>query len=83
MLNPSFIAVGIGCIQRILYLMVFVCFFMGFDFADNIFTLCQWCSNNFPQAKEELDNLYKEVHQLISCSLYTFRSIKATLSLEL
>ncbi|POO00591.1 Meiotic nuclear division protein [Trema orientale] len=28
---------------------------------DNIFTLRQWCSNNFPQAKEELDNLYKEV----------------------
>ncbi|CAI9100501.1 OLC1v1037617C1 [Oldenlandia corymbosa var. corymbosa] len=28
---------------------------------DNIFTLRQWCSNNFPQAKEQLDNLYNEV----------------------
>lgn len=29
---------------------------------DNIFTLRQWCSNNFPQAKEQLENLYKEVN---------------------
>ncbi|KAF4398569.1 hypothetical protein G4B88_013658 [Cannabis sativa] len=28
---------------------------------DNIFTVRQWVSNNFPQAKEELDNLYKEI----------------------
>lgn len=28
---------------------------------DNIFILRQWCSNNFPQAKEQLENLYKEV----------------------
>ncbi|KAI3447079.1 hypothetical protein Pfo_003744 [Paulownia fortunei] len=28
---------------------------------DNIFTLRQWCSNNFPQAKEQLDHLYIEV----------------------
>ncbi|XP_038700567.1 meiotic nuclear division protein 1 homolog isoform X1 [Tripterygium wilfordii] len=28
---------------------------------DNIFTLRQWCSNNFPQAKEQLENLYTEV----------------------
>ncbi|KAK4432940.1 Meiotic nuclear division protein 1 [Sesamum alatum] len=28
---------------------------------DNIFTLRQWCSNNFPQAKEQLDHLYNEV----------------------
>ncbi|CAL9109462.1 unnamed protein product [Musa textilis] len=28
---------------------------------DNIFTLQQWCSTNFPQAKEQLDHLYKEV----------------------
>ncbi|EYU30672.1 hypothetical protein ABFS83_11G055300 [Erythranthe nasuta] len=28
---------------------------------DNIFTLRQWCSNNFPQAKEQLDSLYNEV----------------------
>ncbi|XP_059433187.1 meiotic nuclear division protein 1 homolog [Corylus avellana] len=28
---------------------------------ENIFTLRQWCSNNFPQAKEQLENLYKEV----------------------
>lgn len=28
---------------------------------DNIFTLQQWCSNNFPQAKEQLEHLYEEV----------------------
>ncbi|XP_019192047.1 PREDICTED: meiotic nuclear division protein 1 homolog isoform X3 [Ipomoea nil] len=28
---------------------------------DNIFTLRQWCSNNFPQAKEQLNHLYSEV----------------------
>ncbi|KAI4347034.1 hypothetical protein L6164_007883 [Bauhinia variegata] len=28
---------------------------------DNIFILKQWCSNNFPQAKEQLENMYKEV----------------------
>ncbi|KAF7819730.1 meiotic nuclear division protein 1-like protein [Senna tora] len=28
---------------------------------DNIFTLRQWCSNNFPQAKEQLENMYKEI----------------------
>ncbi|MED6218987.1 Meiotic nuclear division protein 1 [Stylosanthes scabra] len=28
---------------------------------DNIFTLRQWCSNNFPQAKEQLENMYREV----------------------
>ncbi|KAK6151897.1 hypothetical protein DH2020_014532 [Rehmannia glutinosa] len=28
---------------------------------DNIFTLRQWCSNNFPQAREQLDHLYSEV----------------------
>ncbi|XP_071907716.1 meiotic nuclear division protein 1 homolog [Coffea arabica] len=28
---------------------------------DNIFTLRQWCSNNFPQAKEQLDHLFNEV----------------------
>ncbi|XP_047328056.1 meiotic nuclear division protein 1 homolog [Impatiens glandulifera] len=28
---------------------------------DNIFTLRQWCSTNFPQAKEHLENLYKEI----------------------
>ncbi|GAB2219697.1 hypothetical protein Droror1_Dr00007334 [Drosera rotundifolia] len=27
---------------------------------DNIFTLRQWCSNNFPQAKEQLENMYRE-----------------------
>ncbi|XP_071722368.1 meiotic nuclear division protein 1 homolog [Rutidosis leptorrhynchoides] len=27
---------------------------------DNIFTLRQWCSNNFPQAKEQLEHVYKE-----------------------
>ncbi|KAK6236425.1 hypothetical protein QUC31_020201 [Theobroma cacao] len=28
---------------------------------DNIFTLRQWCSNNFPEAKEQLEHMYKEV----------------------
>ncbi|KMZ63627.1 hypothetical protein ZOSMA_3G01080 [Zostera marina] len=28
---------------------------------DNIFTLQHWCSTNFPQAKEQLENMYKEV----------------------
>ncbi|KAL9242602.1 hypothetical protein vseg_016588 [Gypsophila vaccaria] len=27
---------------------------------DNVFTLKQWCSNNFPQAKEQLESLYQE-----------------------
>ncbi|KAJ6957699.1 hypothetical protein D5086_031944 [Populus alba] len=27
---------------------------------DNVFTLRQWCSNNFPQAKEQLENMYQE-----------------------
>ncbi|KAK6941426.1 Mnd1, HTH domain, partial [Dillenia turbinata] len=29
--------------------------------AANRWTVRQWCSNNFPQAKEQLENLYKEV----------------------
>ncbi|KAM3256108.1 hypothetical protein ACQJBY_048942 [Aegilops geniculata] len=28
---------------------------------DNIFTLQQWCSTTFPQAKEQLEHMYKEV----------------------
>ncbi|ERN15226.1 hypothetical protein AMTRI_Chr05g58540 [Amborella trichopoda] len=28
---------------------------------DNIFTLQHWCSGNFPEAKEQLEHLYKEV----------------------
>ncbi|KAK1365041.1 hypothetical protein POM88_040602 [Heracleum sosnowskyi] len=28
---------------------------------DNIFTLQQWCSNNFAQAKEPLEHLYEEI----------------------
>ncbi|KAL3744826.1 hypothetical protein ACJRO7_014004 [Eucalyptus globulus] len=28
---------------------------------DNIFTLRQWCSNNFPEAKEQLEHMYQEV----------------------
>ncbi|KAJ7565272.1 hypothetical protein O6H91_02G054600 [Diphasiastrum complanatum] len=28
---------------------------------DNIFALQQWCSNNFPEAKERLEHAYKEV----------------------
>lgn len=28
---------------------------------DNIFTLQQWCSSTFPQAKEQLEHMYREV----------------------
>ncbi|XP_057966976.1 meiotic nuclear division protein 1 homolog [Malania oleifera] len=28
---------------------------------DNIFALQQWCSNNFPQAKEQLEHMYQEI----------------------
>ncbi|KAF8388908.1 hypothetical protein HHK36_025589 [Tetracentron sinense] len=28
---------------------------------DNIFTMRQWCSNSFPEAKEQLEHMYKEV----------------------
>ncbi|KAG0454094.1 hypothetical protein HPP92_025398 [Vanilla planifolia] len=28
---------------------------------DNIFTLQQWCSSNFPEAKEQLEHTYKDV----------------------
>ncbi|XP_042492762.1 meiotic nuclear division protein 1 homolog [Macadamia integrifolia] len=28
---------------------------------DNIFTVRQWCSNNFPEAKEQLEHMYREV----------------------
>ncbi|KAI3915300.1 hypothetical protein MKX01_035559 [Papaver californicum] len=28
---------------------------------DNIFTIQQWCSNNFPHAKEQLEHLYTEI----------------------
>nr|GEV17182.1 hypothetical protein [Tanacetum cinerariifolium] len=29
-------------------------------FTDNIFTMRQWCSKNFPQGKEQLEHLYNE-----------------------
>nr|GEZ06190.1 meiotic nuclear division protein 1 homolog [Tanacetum cinerariifolium] len=29
---------------------------------DNIFTMRQWCSNNFPRAKEQLEHLHNEVN---------------------
>ncbi|ONM20423.1 Meiotic nuclear division protein 1-like protein [Zea mays] len=28
---------------------------------DNIFTLQQWCSTTFPEAKEQLEHMYREV----------------------
>ncbi|XP_048501010.1 meiotic nuclear division protein 1 homolog isoform X2 [Beta vulgaris subsp. vulgaris] len=31
-----------------------------FETMNNIFTLRQWCANNFPQAKEQLEHLYQE-----------------------
>ncbi|CAK7324892.1 unnamed protein product [Dovyalis caffra] len=36
---------------------------------DNIFTLRQWCSNNFPQAKEQLENMYQEVQSVLGVTL--------------
>lgn len=39
--------------------------------SDNIFTLQQWCSTTFPQAKEQLEHLYKEVN-VISHFLHVF-----------
>nr|GEY03602.1 hypothetical protein [Tanacetum cinerariifolium] len=30
-------------------------------FTDNIFTMHQWCSKNFPQGKEQLEHLYNEL----------------------
>ncbi|XP_042461335.1 meiotic nuclear division protein 1 homolog isoform X3 [Zingiber officinale] len=54
--------------------MIFLCFFGDITedatevahtaanrWTDNIFTLQQWCSTNFPQAKEQLEHMYKEV----------------------
>lgn len=35
--------------------------------SDNIFTLQQWCSTTFPQAKEQLEHMYREV-----CSVLLF-----------
>lgn len=32
-----------------------------YNCADNIFTVRQWCSNNFQSAKEQLEHMYKEV----------------------
>lgn len=29
---------------------------------DNIFTLQQWCSTTFPEAKEQLEHMYREVY---------------------
>lgn len=37
------------------------------DTSDNIFTLQQWCSTTFPQAKEQLEHMYREV-----CSVLIF-----------
>ncbi|XP_057495752.1 meiotic nuclear division protein 1 homolog isoform X1 [Actinidia eriantha] len=50
---PSFSGV-----KRIILYFVFVALF--WKNSDNIFTLRQWCSNNFPQAKEQLEHLYNE-----------------------
>uniref|UniRef100_A0A7N0RBM9 Meiotic nuclear division protein 1 homolog n=1 Tax=Kalanchoe fedtschenkoi TaxID=63787 RepID=A0A7N0RBM9_KALFE len=43
-----------------------VCLSAANRWTDNIFTLRQWCSNNFPEAKEQLELLYKEVLNSIS-----------------
>lgn len=32
---------------------------------DNIFTLQQWCSTTFPQAKEQLEHMYREVGSVL------------------
>lgn len=86
-LSPSFFPSGNRLYFREFSINILFCLLiiMCFNSADNIFTLRQWCSNNFPQAKEELENLYKEVHQLTSFSLHictkvyiaiSFRAIK-------
>ena len=31
------------------------------DTSENIFNLQQWCSTTFPQAKEQLEHMYREV----------------------
>ncbi|KAJ8448333.1 hypothetical protein Cgig2_021961 [Carnegiea gigantea] len=31
------------------------------QFPDNIFTFRQWCANNFPQAKDQLEHMYQEM----------------------
>ncbi|KAK8933925.1 hypothetical protein KSP39_PZI016068 [Platanthera zijinensis] len=36
----------------------------GGRYTYNIFTLQHWCSSNFPQAKEQLEHMYKEVKVL-------------------
>ncbi|KAI3863115.1 hypothetical protein MKW98_015573, partial [Papaver atlanticum] len=41
-------------------LLYFFLFFFSYH-PNKIFTIRQWCSNNFPQAKEQLVNLYTEV----------------------
>ncbi|CAM8889601.1 unnamed protein product [Rhodiola kirilowii] len=38
-----------------------VCISSANRWTDNIFTLRQWCSNNFPEAKEQLEHLYREL----------------------
>ena len=37
------------------------CYLTCKHLTDNTFTLQQWCSKNFPNAKEQLEHLYEEV----------------------
>jgi hypothetical protein len=45
------------------------------DISDNIFTLQQWCSTTFPQAKEQLEHMYKEVCSTLSFCIFSDFSI--------
>ena len=38
--------------------------------SDNIFTLQQWCSTTFPQAKEQLEHMYREVGSVLFLEVF-------------
>ena len=38
--------------------------------SDNIFTLQQWCSTTFPQAKEQLVHMYREVGSVLFLQVF-------------
>nr|GEX99623.1 meiotic nuclear division protein 1 homolog [Tanacetum cinerariifolium] len=48
-------------------------------FTDNIFTMRQWCSKNFPQGKEQLEHLYNEIlDQLFDIFLSLLRPVASS-----
>ncbi|KAF8712044.1 hypothetical protein HU200_028876 [Digitaria exilis] len=42
---------------------------------DNIFTLQQWCSTTFPQAKEQLEHMYREVGCVLLLGLLSLQCL--------